>query len=401
MAGADPPSGEPSLAGRRRHVTLVLLLGAFFSTMAARLIVSPLVPDLLEAFDVTKAAIGLALSVMWAAYAITQFPAGALADRFGERLLVLIGLVVTAMASLLVALAPSYLTFAVATGAVGVGAGLYFPAAVSLLTRLFENTGQVLGLHISGGDSAGLVIPVVATTIAASSGWRVAIGIAPLIAVVMFALCASWLPRNDERVAPAERPPIDLRTPVQLLSGQRLMYTTAIAVLLAFTFQAVISFFPTFLVEYWDLSVGRAGVLFTLVFLLWIVFSPVVGRFADAVGEDGVLGVLSVSMIAGIAILLAAPTATISLAGVVLLGVGMSWGGVIASRFMVALPVANRTTGYGLVRSVYMLLGAAGSVVTGVLAEQSGWAAAYGLLVILLSIVALSLLANRTFDLDL
>lgn len=401
MGGTERPPRESPHAGRQRTITLVLLLGAFFSTMAARLIVSPLVPDLLDAFEVSKAAIGLALSGMWAAYAITQFPAGALADRFGERLLVLLGILVTAIASLLVALAPSYLTFAIAAGAVGVGAGLYFPAAVSLLTRLYENTGQVLGLHISGGDSAGLVIPVLATTVAATSGWRVALGIAPAIALVVFGLCAWWLPEPREPADAGRRTPIDLRTPIRLLAGPRLLYTTAIAVLLAFTFQAVISFFPTFLVEYWGRSVGRAGVWYSVVFLLWIVCSPFAGRLADAVGQDGVLGLLSGAMIAGVAILLAAPSFTVAIVGIVVLGIGLSWGGVIAARFMAALPAANRTTGYGLVRMVYMLLGAAGSFVTGVLAEGFGWSAAFGLLVVLNAVAGISLLANRELDLGL
>lgn len=401
MAEVAPPSGGRSPSRRRRRLTLGLLLGAFFGTMAARLVVSPLVPDLLVAFDVSKGAIGLALSGMWAAYAVTQFPAGVAADRFGERPLVLAGLAVTAVASLLVALAPSYPAFAVAAGAVGVGAGLYFPAAASLLTRLFENTGQVLGLHISGGDSAGLVIPVVATAVAARVGWRAALAVAPAVVAAMFVLSAWRLPGDGEAAQSRRRSPVDLRTPLRLLSTPTLLFTTALSVLLAFTFQAVISFFPTFLVEYWGVTVGRAGLYFAVVFLLWIVFSPVGGRLADAVGEDGVLAAMAVCMTAGVAVLLAAPTFPVAVVGVVLLGVGMSWGGVIAARFMVALPAADRTTGYGLVRSVYMLLGAAGSVVTGTLAEVSGWPAAYGLLVVLLSAVALALLANRALDLGL
>lgn len=401
MAGATPASGGRVPSRRRRRLTLGLLLGAFFGTMTARLVVSPLVPDLLVAFDVSKGAIGLALTGMWAAYAVTQFPAGAAADRFGARPLVLAGLAVTAVASLLLALAPSFPTFAVAAGAVGVGAGLYFPAAVALLTRLFENTGQVLGLHISGGDSAGLVVPVAATAVAARVGWREALAVAPAVVVAMFVLSAWQLPGDDEAGPARRREPVDLRTPLRLLSAPTLLYTTSLAVLLAFTFQAVVSFFPTFLVEYWGLSVGRAGLHFAVVFLLWIVFSPVAGRLADAVGEDGVLAATTLFMIAGVAVLLAAPTFAVAVAGVVLLGIGMSWGGVIAARFMVALPAAGRTTGYGLVRSVYMLLGASGSVVTGTLAEVSGWPAAYGLLVVLLSAFALSLAVNRALDLGL
>lgn len=395
MAGHLPVSNNP------RQVTLFLLLSAFFSTMSARLIVSPLVPDLMAAFEVSKAAMGLALTGMWAAYAVTQFPAGALGARFGERPLILGGLVVTGTGGLLAAVAPSFVLFALATGIVGIGAGLYFPSAVSLLTRLFRNTGQVLGLHLSGGDSAGLIIPVLATAVAANFGWRTALGIAPAIVAAVLVLCAGRLPHSDAHQREDEREATDLGTVLRLLTSPGLLFTMALAIVLAFTFQAIISFFPTFLVEYWQLSVGRAGVLFSVVFLLWILFAPLAGRLADAVGEDRVLGGLVLSMSVGVTVMLVAPTLRIALVGLGLLGVGMSWGGVLGARFMITLPASNRTFGYGLVRSVYVLLGAAGSVITGTLAEVYGWRAAYGLLVVLLATVGLLLLANRLFDVGL
>jgi predicted MFS family arabinose efflux permease len=387
-----------------RRLVLVLLMGAFFVTMTARLIVSPLVPRLTSVFGVTKGTIGGALTGMWAAYAVTQLPAGILANRYDERPFVLVALATICAGSLLLAVAPSYRVFALAVVVIGVGSGVYLPTAASLLTRLFENTGQVLGLHISGGDSAGLVAPVAATTVAAAYGWRPALGLGAVVGLPVLLLC-TWRLRPEPRETDGpERSLREVASPSRLLgllAGRKLLFTTALGVCLMFTFQAVVSFFPTFLVEYWAVGTGRASTLFALVFLLWIVNSPVAGRLSDRFGHDVVLFATSTSMLVGLVFLVRSPTFAGALVGTVLLGTGMSWGGVLASRLMAYIPASDRTAGYGMVRSLYVLLGSAGSVVTGTLAERAGWAAAYGLVAVLLLAVALSLGGNRLLDLEL
>jgi sugar phosphate permease len=62
---------------------------------------------------------------------------------------------------------------------------------------------------------------------------------------------------------------------------------------------------------------------------------------------------------------------------------------------------AERGYGFGLVRTVYMFLGASGSVVVGTLAEQFGWTVGYGAVVALLSVALLLLASNRVLGLDL
>jgi len=67
----------------RRLVLGVISFGSF-AQLGARLLVSPIVPLVILEFDVTKSAVGIALTGMWACYALGQFPGGVLADRYGE-----------------------------------------------------------------------------------------------------------------------------------------------------------------------------------------------------------------------------------------------------------------------------------------------------------------------------
>ena len=177
--------------GRR---VLVVLMGGFFAAMAARLIVSPIVPYAVSTFDTTPGVLGLALSGMWLAYALAQLPAGVLAAQYGTRPLIVTGLLFTASASGLLAIAPSVLVFAIAVVSLGIGPGLYFPAAAVLLTETSENVGEALGLHLAGGDSAGIVIPFVVTAIASVQGWQAAPLVGLFVAGSMTVIAVVALP---------------------------------------------------------------------------------------------------------------------------------------------------------------------------------------------------------------
>jgi MFS family permease len=65
---------------------------------------------------------------MWAAYALFQFPGGIVADRIGERRVILAAMAGITAASLALASAPTFGVFAVAAVGLGAAAGLYFTA---------------------------------------------------------------------------------------------------------------------------------------------------------------------------------------------------------------------------------------------------------------------------------
>jgi MFS family permease len=67
-------------------------------------------------------------------------------------------------------------------------------------------------------------------------------------------------------------------------------------------------------------------------------------------------------------------------------------------KFMDHLDDHERNSGFGLVRTVYMMLGAAGSVVTGFVADLLGWEVAFlGLALLLVGMLAalLAIMARR------
>ena len=386
---------------RYRHTVLGLCTLAFASTMLARLVISPVVPDVTDGFGVSTGAVGLALSGMWAAYALTQFPSGILGDRFGERRVILAAVGITGCASLLLSLSPNFAVFAVLTVALGAGAGLHYSVATTLLTKEFDDIGRAIGVHVAGGPLAGLIAPVVATAVAVRYDWRAAIAVGAAVAVPVFVTFAWRIePTPADRPDESMRDRMAIRPLVALLSRPPIAFTTGVAFLGAFCWQATASFLPTFLVAFRDLPETSAGLLFSAYFVVNGLAQPTTGWVSDRIGRDGAATATMALGVVGYALLVAGPRVAL-LPAVICVGAAMTWGAPLQSRYFDCFEADERGAAFGLVRTAYMVLGATGSVVVGVLADVAGWTAAYGLLIGVMGLALAALLVNRTLRLGL
>jgi MFS family permease len=384
----------------KRWDLLGVTTGAFFVTMVARLAPSPLVPDLIDAFGVSKGTVGLALSGMWAAYAIFQFPGGVVADRIGQRRVVVFAMGGIASTSLLLASAPGIAIFAVGAVTLGASAGLYFTAGTSFLADQFENTGRALGVHEIGASGAGLIAPVASAAVAARFGWRAGLLVPAVVAPVALVLFA-WRVPETPPTNPDAGWNVDPRALLALLARPSIAFTTLLAMVAFFTWQSFASFFPTFLVEYVGLGTGRASFVFGVIFAVTLVAAPSLGWFSDRLGRDRTLTASFLAGVAGYACFLFGDGGLpVVVLGTLLVGLGLSWPGVLNSRFMDHLAADERGTGFGLVRTVVLLVSSLGSGVTGTLAGQVGWLAAYGLVGTLLAVLVSALAANRVLGVD-
>lgn len=73
----------------------------------------------------------------------------------------------------------------------------------------------------------------------------------------------------------------------------------------------------------------------------------------------------------------------------------MSATPVAQSRMMDGLAESDQGAGFGVFRTVYLLLGASGTAVVGTTTDVAGWAVTFGLLATALAVLLLSLVAVR------
>lgn len=380
-----------------RYIVLGVAAASNFSLLAARLSLSPVVPRVIEEFTVTKSEIGFALTGLWAAYALLQFPSGLLSFRFGERRVMLAALGLGGLGSLLLAVAPSFPFLAAFAFFLGAGAGLYYTVGTTLLTRLFEDrSGLAISVHGISVPLAGLITPIAVTWIAVRWGWRVGVGAVASLAFIVL-LIALWQVPSREPQGDSLAQYADLRTLARRALQPQLAFTVLLAVIAYFTWQAFASFLPTFLIEYHGLSDQRASLAFGAVFVVTAVAMPVIGELSDRYGRDALLAgcMLILAVAFGLFVVVSSVVGIVLAVG--LLGLGTAWEGPLQTRFFDNLPADERGPLFGFVRTTYLFLSAAGSWVTASIADGFGWPAAFGFLVALAIFGVVAIGLNRIF----
>lgn len=384
------------MSRRYRRTVLALCAAALFVTVYGRLAISPVVPDVVETYDVTTGRVGVALTGMWIAYALTQYPSGVIADTFGDRPVIVVSVAGTGVAAALVLSAPGFLTFALGTFLLGGVAGLHYSVGTTLLDRIYDDVGMAIGVHNSGATIAGVLTPVLVASVAVRFGWRAAVGTTVLVAVPVAVLVQRVVREPDPRYPDRRmRDGFEWDAVRSLLSRPDVLFTALIAIIADFTWQTAASFLPAFFVEYHGLSGTVAGTLFAAYFVAQGVLQVGVGVATDRFGHDPTIAVCMVAGIAGISALVGGSGLAWMTVGVVLLGGGMGFGPAVFPRFMELLSENERGYGFGAFRTFYMLFAASGPAIVGLLTDAYGWRVSFGFLTVLLALVVVLLGGNR------
>jgi sugar phosphate permease len=133
--------------------------------------------------------IGIIANIGYFLYGLGAFPAGHLADKYGSKRVLTIGVFGMAMGSLLVGLSPTIITFGIAYGILGCFASIHHPAGLSLIARHIKSKkGKALGVHGVFGNVGLFLTPLIASgCILLFNSWRAAYIIFGVIGII-FAL---------------------------------------------------------------------------------------------------------------------------------------------------------------------------------------------------------------------
>ena len=169
-------SVEPSTLGRDARVIGVVgtaHLTSHFFHMA----LPALFPILKEAFGVPYIALGLLVSLFYAASGIGQTAAGFLVDRLGAPRVLLAGLALLGGAAVLAGFAPSYAAFLPLAVLAGLGNSVFHPCDYSILNASVSRgrLGRGYGVHGISGNLGWALAPVFMVGIASALGWRAAL----------------------------------------------------------------------------------------------------------------------------------------------------------------------------------------------------------------------------------
>ncbi|WP_168216044.1 MFS transporter [Halorussus marinus] len=388
------PFGSSGLSARVRAVAsdlasdgrgriLFTIAFGWFLGLGVRLSAPTLVPYIRADFGIGLSTAGLLLSTLWFTYALLQFPGGVLGDWIGER-----AVLVASSALAIVALAASALawsTLALFAGFVLLGSatGVYATTRFTSLADVYpDRTATAMGVSSAAGNLGTVLLPAGAGVVAGAASWRLGFAAAtPLFALAAVGLWVAVPARTSGQESVADDLSADaLRRFVAEVTGRQTLVLTAAMLLMSIVYQGFTSFFPTYLVSIKGLSEGSAALLYSAFFASGILVQPLAGVLADSVGDRPTLLGFSFLSASAIALLLATDEVWLLVVLAVLASAQLGFWPIAQAGVVDSLPTEMQGTGFGLLRTGYLLLAATSPTIVGALGDRGRFDEAFVLL---------------------
>ncbi|CAJ53787.1 MFS transporter [Haloquadratum walsbyi] len=137
-----------------------------------------------DTFELSESLVGLFLAAALIGYTLTLFPSGAAVDGYGERPVMIVGLLGLAIAAIGVSFAPTYLTILIAAGVLGAAYSTAMPASNRgiVANAPAGQANLAMGLKQVGVTTGSAAASIVITGVAAVVVWPVGFWIIAFIA---------------------------------------------------------------------------------------------------------------------------------------------------------------------------------------------------------------------------
>ena len=125
-------------------------------------------------FGLSLTSVGLLVTCFEGATGLFQIPAGLLGERFGERVLLAGGTLVTAVSFMCLGFAGGLMSLVALLIVGGVGAAVQHPLAASMVSRAYNDNGRrmALGTYNFSGDLGKFMFPALAAVMLSQFSWR-------------------------------------------------------------------------------------------------------------------------------------------------------------------------------------------------------------------------------------
>ncbi|HVN91877.1 MAG TPA: ACS family MFS transporter [Candidatus Binataceae bacterium] len=425
-----PPSSPQTLAteseqlvsaGWPRRYTVVVLFAlatalCYIDRVNISIAIIPLAKD--KGYD--AATRGVVLSAFFWGYAWPQMIGGWIADRFGGKRVLAVGVALWSLATFLTPLAAS-VSFGMLffmRAALGVGEALNFPAVHSLAARwtIASERARAISLHFSGTAFGTIIALLISPPIIIYLGWRAVFYISGATGIIWLLFwwrkaadspedCADLSP-DELAVIKAGRPdmPLAESIPWRRIFTEKSVWAIVIAHLCNnFGFYILLLWLPSYLDHQFHVPMKQLGKLSVIPYVAAFTMQNFSGWFADRLHHRGMSlttvrkMMQATSFALGGSALLLLPTihsagAAVALTTLSLAGTGIGAGGFIVNH----IDIAPRYAGIlmGLSNTFATLPGIIGVAATGFILEATGsFSAVFYLIAMVYAVGALAYVA--------
>lgn len=361
-----------------------LVVGALLTALVAlgqisTSIYTPSMPSLIDALGATQKQVGASMSSFLFGFAFGQLVFGPLADRWGRRPMLLIGLAAYLVTSIACALAPSIEALIAGRFVQGLAACSGPVLARAVVRDVYGPLRSAKAMAYIGAALAisPAVAPIIGGLLQEAFGWRAAFWFLAVVGAVLIAAAAALLAETRPPRGPPGRGIAALLAGYRTLLASRHYVGCTLAV--AFVFSGLMAFAvaaPFVFIDRLGLSPAAFGALAVFTVSGYLAGSVGAGRLAGRLGVDRL-------MIAGLVLCVfgAAAMAAIGVAGVITVAAIVAPMAVFAAGLGIVLPAGIAAamaphptiagTASALLGFIQMVVAGAATVVVGALPHAS------------------------------
>ena len=192
-----PPDETSRAPGRAGLVLISLILVAAVANLNLA-VANVALPDIGKAFDAGQTELNLVAVGYSLGLAASVLYLGAIGDRYGRKLMLLLGTCLAIPASLLAAFAPSIDVLFVARLVGGLAAGMAYPTTLALITALWSGPGRTKSIALWSGLGGAIAAlgPLLAGALLTGFDWGSVFVITLPLAVVALYLAFRFVPAH-------------------------------------------------------------------------------------------------------------------------------------------------------------------------------------------------------------
>ena len=253
---------------------------------------SPLMPMIRTDLDLNYTQVGVVLSSFAITSGISQLAGGWLADRFGPRTIVAVGVSGVAIGGLFIGFSNSYTVLIVFLVLAAILGGCYHPASITAISTLVpaESRGRALGIHGIGGSTSFWVVPLFAALIATAWGWRgsyITLSIPTiLLGIVLYIIMGR---RTRVPVSKSQSVETGIPTAPSRIHWRELLPFFFISVAMGTTIQSIIAYLSLYSVDHFGVTEATAAMLMAIIPAVGLFAAPLGGYLSDRIGGVPVL----------------------------------------------------------------------------------------------------------------
>jgi nitrate/nitrite transporter NarK len=336
-----------------------------------------IVPQLREEFDLSLGEIGVLLAASWVGTTLTLLPWGLAADRFGERVVLTVGMLGSAVCLVGAAYASSYEELSVLLGLCGAAGAAVNSASGRAVMHWFgrEERGFALGVRQTAIPLGGLVGALSLPPIADAGGTEAAfLFLAALIAVG--ALVGAVVLRGREAEDGIEPASVG-----RTIVDRKLWRLSLGSGLYLYAQIAVIGFGVLLLVDEHGFSEQSAALVFAGGQVLAAAFRIAGGRWSDVLGARVVplrlvgLGIVAVMLLT--AVLAGGPARLLVPTLILACGLTMAWNGLSFTAAAELAGAVRTGAAIGVQQTVLAAAGVAAPVLFAATVSSASWPFAF------------------------